>query len=68
MSRLPVLLKTHKKFWIPLGLVLFLVFVTSSIPAIWGAYVLTRGTGIALSGVTGSLWQGRASLASVRTV
>ncbi len=66
MSRLPVLLKTHKKLWIPLGVVLFLVFVISSIPAIWGAYLLTRGTGVALSGVTGTLWNGRASLASVR--
>ncbi len=63
-----MLLKTHKKLWIPLGVVLFLVFVISSIPAIWGAYLLTRGTGIALSGVTGTLWNGRASLASVRTV
>ena len=67
MSRLPVLLKTHKKLWIPLGVTLFLVFVISSIPAIWGAYLLTRGTGVALSGVTGTLWNGRASLASVRT-
>lgn len=67
MSRIPVLLKTHKKLWIPLGVALFLVFVISSIPALWGAYLLTRGTGVALSGVTGSLWNGRASLASVRT-
>ena len=67
MSRLPVLLKTHKKLWIPLGVILFLVFVISNIPAIWGAYLLTRGTGVALSGVTGTLWNGRASLASVRT-
>lgn len=66
MSRLPVLLKTHKKLWIPLGIVLFLVFVISNIPAIWGAYLLTRGTGVALTGVTGTLWNGRASLASVR--
>lgn len=62
-----MLLKTHKKLWIPLGVALFLVFVISSIPAIWGAYLLTRGTGVALSGVTGTLWNGRASLASVRT-
>lgn len=67
MSRLPVVLKTHKKLWIPLGVILFLVFVISNIPAIWGAYLLTRGTGVALSGVTGTLWNGRASLASVRT-
>lgn len=66
MSRLPALLKTHKKLWISLGVTLFLVFVISSIPAIWGAYLLTRGTGVALSGVTGSLWSGQASLASMR--
>lgn len=67
MSRLPVVLNNHKKLWIPLGIVLFLLFVISNIPAIWGAYMLTRGTGVALSGVTGSIWNGRASLASVRT-
>lgn len=67
MSRLSVLLNTPKKLWIPLGIALFLVFVISNIPAIWGAYALTRGTGVALSGVTGSIWNGRASLASVRT-
>lgn len=67
MSRLPVLLKINKKLWILLGAGLFLVFMISNTPAIWGAYLLTRGTGVALSGVTGSLWNGRASLASVRT-
>jgi general secretion pathway protein N len=67
MSRLPVILKSNKKLWIPLGVALFLLFVISSIPATWGAYLLTRGTGVALSGVTGTLWNGRASLASVRT-
>jgi len=67
MSRLPAVLNNHKKLWIPLGVVLFLLFVISNIPAIWGAYMLTRGTGVALSGVTGSIWNGRASLASVRT-
>lgn len=66
MSRFPALLNNHKKLWIPLGVVFFLVFVISNIPAIWGAYLLTRGTGVALSGVTGTLWNGRASLASVR--
>jgi len=67
MSHLSVLLKNHKKLWISLGIILFLVFVISNVPAIWGAYMLTRGTGIALSGVTGTVWNGRASLASVRT-
>lgn len=67
MSRLPIVLRAHKKFWIPLCIILFLVFVISNIPAIWGAYLLTRDTGVAVSGVTGTLWNGRASLASVRT-
>lgn len=62
-----MLLKSHKKFWIPLGILLFLVFVITSIPAIWGAYLLTRGTGVAMNGVTGTLWNGRASLVSVRS-
>ena len=66
MSRIPLILKSYKKLWIPLGIVLFLVFVITSIPAIWGAYVLTRGTGLAMNGVTGTLWNGRASLVSVR--
>lgn len=67
MSRLPLLLKSHKKVWIPLGISLFLLFVISSVPAIWGAYLLTRGTDVAMSGVTGTLWNGRASLVSVRS-
>src|SRR5690606_12235278 len=67
MSRLTALMISGKKLWIPLGLVLFLVFAVANIPATWGGYFLTRGTGIALSGVTGTLWNGRASLASLRT-
>lgn len=66
MSTFPDLLKAYKKLWIGLGVVLFLVFVLSSIPAIWGAWVLTRGTGLSMSGVTGSVWNGKASLASLQ--
>lgn len=57
--------KLNKKLFIGVGVVLFLWFVLTSIPAIWGGYFLTKGTGLALSGVTGTLWNGRASLASV---
>lgn len=64
MSTFPDLLKAYKKLWISLGVALFLVFVLSNIPAVWGAWVLTRGTGLAMSGVTGSVWNGKASLAS----
>jgi general secretion pathway protein N len=56
--------KSHNERWVILGVVLLAVFVIINIPAIWGGYLLTRGTGLALSGVTGSLWNGRASLAS----
>lgn len=66
MSTFPDLLKAHKKLWITLGVVLFLVFLLSNIPAIWGAWVLTRGTGLSMSGVTGSVWNGKASLASLQ--
>ena len=66
MSSIPDLLKAKKKLWISLGVVLFLVFVLSNIPAIWGAWVLSRGTGLAMSGVTGSVWNGKASLASLQ--
>ena len=59
-------LPTSRRWWIFLGVGLFVFFLLRQIPAVWGAYALTRGTGLALSGVTGSLWEGRASLASVR--
>ncbi|WP_049631110.1 type II secretion system protein N [Cellvibrio sp. pealriver] len=65
MNPIPALLKTHKKLWISLGVSLFLIFVISSIPAVWGAYLLSRSSGLALSGVTGTIWNGRASLASL---
>jgi len=54
------------KWWILGGVALFLWFVLTSIPAVWGGYLLTRGTGLALSGVTGTIWNGRASLASIK--
>lgn len=58
--------KFNLKWWILSGVALFLWFVLTNIPAVWGGYLLTRGTGLALSGVTGTLWSGRASLASVK--
>lgn len=66
MSSFPDLLSARKKLWIGLGAALFLAFVLANIPAVWGAWVLTRGTGLAMSGVTGSVWNGKASLASVQ--
>ena len=55
-----------KKFWIALGVVLWLYFVISHIPAVWGAYLMTRGGDVGMSGVSGTVWSGRASLASVK--
>jgi Bacterial type II secretion system protein N. len=57
----------NPKLWIPLGILIWLIFVISQIPAVWGAWFMTRSNDqLALSGVSGSLWNGRASLASVR--
>lgn len=51
--------------WIILGLIIFLFFVVSRIPAEWGAWLMTRQPGLALSGISGSLWKGQANLASL---
>ncbi len=59
-------LNQSKKFWIGLGIIFWLYFVVSSLPATWGAYLLTRDGSIAMSGVSGTLWKGQASLASIK--
>lgn len=59
-------LNTSKKFWITLGVLVWLYFVVINLPAIWGAYALTRGGDVAMNGVSGTLWSGRASLVSVK--
>jgi general secretion pathway protein N len=66
ISRLFDISVANKKLWIGLGTLVFLSLVLSSVPAQFGAAMLTRGTGLAMSGVTGSLWNGHASLASVK--
>jgi general secretion pathway protein N len=59
--------KMNNKLWIVLGVLLWLVFVISQIPAVWGAWFMTRGSDqLALSGVSGSVWTGRAALASIK--
>jgi general secretion pathway protein N len=55
-----------KKFWIGLAILFWLYFMINQIPAVWGGYLLTRGGDIGLSGVSGTIWSGRASLASVK--
>lgn len=57
---------TSGKFWIIFAVVLWLVIVISHVPAIWGAYLLSRNGDMAFSGVSGSIWSGTASLASVK--
>ncbi|MCP8900351.1 type II secretion system protein N [Gilvimarinus xylanilyticus] len=52
--------------WILFGLVCTLVFAVTQIPATWGAHFMTQGTGLGLSGISGSLWRGKAGMASVR--
>lgn len=59
-------LNASKKFWITLGALIWLYFVVSNLPAVWAAYALTRGGDIAMSGVSGTIWSGRASLVSVK--
>lgn len=55
------------KPWVVLGVVLWLGFAIYQTPAVWGAWLMTRATDqLALSGITGSLWNGSASLASVK--
>ncbi len=56
-----------KLIWIPVTLLLWLAFVISQTPAVWGAWLITRASDqIALSGISGSLWQGQASMSSIR--
>lgn len=59
-------LNASKKFWITLGVLVWLYLVLSNLPAVWGAYALTRGGNIAMNGVSGTVWSGRASLVSVK--
>ncbi|RYY73573.1 MAG: type II secretion system protein N [Gammaproteobacteria bacterium] len=59
-------LNANKNFWISLGVIVWLYVVISNFPAIWAAYAFTRGGDVAMSGVTGTIWNGRASLASMK--
>lgn len=51
--------------WILFALVLWIVFVIARIPATWGAWLITNNGDVGLSGVSGTLWQGRAGMASI---
>lgn len=55
-----------KLVWILIALVFWLAFVIVQAPATWAAWLMTRDNdNLALSGLSGGLWQGRAGLASV---
>jgi general secretion pathway protein N len=51
--------------WISFGVLLFIVFALMRVPADWGAWLLTRQPGLAMSGISGSLWKGQANVASL---
>jgi general secretion pathway protein N len=59
-------LNVSKNFWISLGVIFFLYFVVTRLPAVWGAYALSRTGAVAMNGVSGTLWSGSASLVSVK--
>lgn len=54
-----------KSRWIIFGVSLFIIFSLSRVPAEWGAWLLTRQPGLAMSGISGSLWKGQANVASL---
>lgn len=51
---------------IVLGIVLWVAFTLSQTPAIWGASLLAKNGQLGFSGVSGTLWSGSASMASVK--
>lgn len=51
--------------WLVLLLVLALVLALTQIPATWGAYFITQGNTLGMTGVNGTLWDGRASMVSI---
>lgn len=51
--------------WVVLLVVLALGFAVSQIPATWGAHLMTQGSTLGMTGVNGTLWQGRASMTSI---
>ena len=56
----------NKNFWIATALILWLYFAISHIPAIWGAFFMTKAGNLAMTGVNGTIWSGSASLVSVK--
>lgn len=59
-------LNASKKFWITFGILVWLYVVITNIPAVWGAYALTRSGDVTMNGVSGTVWSGGASLVSVK--
>lgn len=52
-------------YWLVVLVVFTLIFIVMQIPASWGAYMMTRGNTLGLTGVLGTVWEGRASMSSV---
>jgi len=57
-------LPQRPKAWFVLGWLIFSWALLTQIPVHWGAKALTHGTGLGLSGLTGSAFNGRAANAS----
>lgn len=53
-------------FWVGVGLFIWFAVVVNHIPAHWAAYAVSRTAPISFSGLTGTLWSGKASLVSLR--
>lgn len=52
-------------YWLVLLVVLTAVFAVSRTPATWAAYFMTQGNTLAMSGVSGTVWDGRARMSSI---
>ncbi len=58
-------IKIKKSRWILFGVLLFISFALTRVPAEWAAWMFTRQPGLAMSGISGSLWKGQANVVSL---
>lgn len=52
-------------YWLVLLVLLTAIFAVSQTPATWAAYFMTQGNTLAMSGVSGTVWDGRARMSSI---
>lgn len=52
-------------YWVLLLVLLTAVFAISRTPASWAAYFMTQDNTLAMSGVSGTVWEGRARMSSI---